>query len=192
MGTLDKAKKNIAVKVRVSPAVMSPPMLCKKCGAVAVSYYVQPMWTYPDNFQGKLPLFGYCAKHPQDVLNMVPKELRTAIRMVTEMSGRTGTHPEISSELILHKGGDEAIGSIAKKLMMDKSFPHEDDTQILSMAEKPAGTIFLVYSAKGKFEKKFRKHDEAVDYYDPKTQVIIYCGSNNFAGIKLLKVLKQK
>jgi len=185
MKTISKLSRT-SIKLRVSIAPLIVEHHCKKCKAVAVSYYVQPMWTYPNLSTKPLELYWYCSKHQAEVFASMPKHLQASTKLAFTNSGRHETFPEFKNELILNRKKDTAIGRLAEKLLKDKNWPAEDDNRLLEIAQKEAGSVYLIYDSNGNFKRKAKKHEDAK--YDPSKEVLVYCGTECHSSLDFIKL----
>jgi hypothetical protein len=145
---------------------------CEVCGGIATIRYPQPMWTFEEFTTDKIKAYWACDKDSQEVFNSLPETWKPAFTI----SDRHLNQAVLISEVLIGEHWCKKVGPLALDFIRSNKFPEViTDPNYLEMHRKGNNEIFLVYRvADGKFLKKFKKHIDALDYYDSEKMCIVY------------------
>jgi hypothetical protein len=167
-------KSKIVLKVAKPSAVKAWSLKCRKCGEEAVSYYRHALWFYPDDYQGKQELWGYCNKHRDVVFNSCPND----VKMSFTKSGRSEVTHDFDNRIIVGDLDVKPIGKTAYHLLHMKGWPSVRDKNYDTMLSRDYEQLFLIYDGMtGAFKrslKEFGKAVKSVDY--GRKEVLVYYG----------------
>jgi hypothetical protein len=165
-----RAKIVINTTTRLEPAKV---MKCRLCNSDAISYYRHAMWFYPDNYEGKTELWGYCAKHRGAVLESCPAD----VKMAFTKSGTTNRYPSFDNRIIVGDTDVKAVGEVARQLVNLRGWPSTRDKNYDLMLDKEYERLFLIYTVDGTFKRSFKTYKDALKTLDyRKKEVIVYYG----------------
>lgn len=170
---LGRRQKSI-LPVSKKPILSGWNIRCRECNAEAISYYTHAVWFYPDDFDGKREIWGYCTKHSDKVFYSCPID----VQMSFAKTGRTESHIDFDNRIIVGDTDVKSIGKIADHLMHLRGWPSVKDTNYDKMLDKDYEKLFLIYDGMtGRFKRSLTDYGKAVKSVDYNLkEVLVYYG----------------